>query len=80
MTNKERIKTIHSAIVMIAEAKIMIEKALKGTEEQSHYKSNGKYGFEQLLGYGRPYSHSIIGLVCKLQNNDLREKIRKDYK
>ena len=60
---RERIEAIVRAMELIEEARGMVENAVRGTSQESHFEAYGKYGFNQLLGEGNPYDSSLHSLV-----------------
>lgn len=69
MKNLERIELVEQAQEKIQEAQELIDKAIIGTRDESHYKAYGKYGFNQLLGNGNPYDSSLKSLIKTFNDN-----------
>ena len=63
MNNQERQEAIQNAWSLIEEAQQLVDEAVQGTSQQSHYEAYGKYGFSQLLANGNPYDSSLNTLV-----------------
>ena len=57
---------IQEAIVLIHQAKELVDNAIKDSDNRhakDHYEAYGKYGFDQLLGAGNPYDKSLEDLM-----------------
>jgi len=63
MDIQEREQKIEEAMDLISQAQILVDKAIRGTNMQSHFEAYGRYGFDQLLGNGNPYDGSLLKLV-----------------
>ena len=67
MNDSERLEMLIEAIGLIEEAQQLVDDALDGTPEESHYKAYGRYGLDTLLGNGNPYDRSLEDLIAKYE-------------
>ena len=67
MNDSERLEMLIEAIGLIEEAQQLVDDALDGTPEESHYKVYGRYGLDTLLGNGNPYDRSLEDLIAKYE-------------
>ena len=63
MTTEERIQMIEEAMDLITQAQELVDDAVSGTSQESHYDAYGKYGFSQLLKNGNPYDNGLQDLI-----------------
>ena len=71
MKNKiKRINDIEEAMELIVQAQELVDNAINNTEQQNHYESYGKYGFNQLLGNGNPYDFGLPKLIEEIREED----------
>ncbi len=76
MEQADRTKLIFEAIETVKQAMIMVDEALNGTVGEDHYKTHGKYGFNELLGKGNPYNMCLPSLLeykSKMDSDPLEE-------
>jgi len=66
MTNKERIKTINEAIVLIERAKEMVEESIKDTSYDDYTYAYGLDGFDTLLGMDRYSENTLFTLIDEI--------------
>tara|TARA_R100001244_G_scaffold94715_2_gene71111 strand:+ start:171 stop:452 length:282 start_codon:yes stop_codon:yes gene_type:complete len=71
LTRDERmlkLQGISRAQELIYKAQELIDDAVKGTEQETHYQAYGRYGIDQLLCNGNPNDNGIQDLIRELQN------------
>ena len=68
--NKDRISSIEEAILLIDEARCLVDNAVSDLTINRHYESYGKYGFNQLLGDGNPYDNSLLSLIEEIKEGE----------
>jgi len=79
MENSERIELLNQALELIIDAQSMVEQAISGTGQETHFEAYGKYGFSQLLGNGNRYDSSINTLIEGLQEDENEDENEDEY-
>ena len=70
MNENERIQEIEDIIYEIELLQGRMDTVMDGAANESHYKSYGRYGFDQLLGNGNPYDPSLQNAIDTLVKDD----------